>query len=54
MRTGDCLSGPPPVGSTVVRKAVRVFTGTGGYSLSAAFRFNEGYLDDGTGASYFP
>lgn len=30
MRTGDFLSGPPPIGRTVVRVAVRVFTGTDG------------------------
>ncbi len=32
---GDFPSGPPPVGRTVVLIAVRVFTGSEGYSRSA-------------------
>jgi hypothetical protein len=35
MRTGAVRSGPPPVGSTVVRMVVRVLTGTEGYSRRA-------------------
>ena len=38
MITGDEPSGPPPVGRTVVRCAVRVFTGTDGYSRRAVRR----------------
>lgn len=34
--TGAFRSGPPPVGRTVVFAAVRVFTGTEGYSRRAA------------------
>lgn len=38
MRTGDPRSGPPPVGSTVVLVAVRVLTGTEGYSRRAGLK----------------
>lgn len=35
IKIGDLRSGPPPVGNTVVLTALRVLTGTEGYSRNA-------------------
>lgn len=37
-RIGDLRSGPPPVGKTVSFRAVRLLTGTEGYSRRAVWR----------------
>ena len=49
MRTGEWPSGPPPVGSTVVFVAIRILTGTDGYSRRASLKvsiiFDRNYWD---------